>query len=54
MKTESQRKHLLGIAELSPAEITHVLDTAESFREISAREIKTVPTLRRRTDNNLF
>ena len=54
MKTESQRKHLLGIAELSPAEITHVLDTAESFREISAREIKKVPTLRGRTVINLF
>ena len=54
MKTESQRKHLLGISELSPAEIAHVLDTAETFREISAREIKKVPTLRGRTVINLF
>jgi aspartate carbamoyltransferase catalytic subunit len=34
------RKDLLGTRELSPEEITHVLDTAESFREISRREIK--------------
>ncbi len=54
MKTELTRKHLLGIRGLSPEEITHVLDTAESFREISAREIKKVPTLRGRTVINLF
>jgi aspartate carbamoyltransferase catalytic subunit len=54
MKTELTRKHLLGIRGLSAEEITHVLDTAESFREISAREIKKVPTLRGRTIINLF
>jgi aspartate carbamoyltransferase catalytic subunit len=48
------RKHLLGIAELSPAEIELVLDTAESFREVAARPIKKVPTLRGRTVVNLF
>ena len=47
-------KHLLGIRELSAREITHVLDTAESFRDISRREIKKVPTLRGRTVINLF
>jgi len=47
-------KHLLGISELSPAEIVHVLDTAETFRAISQREIKKVPTLRGRTVINLF
>jgi aspartate carbamoyltransferase catalytic subunit len=47
-------KHLLGIGELSPAEIVHVLDTAETFRAISQREIKKVPTLRGRTVINLF
>ena len=35
-------------------EITHFLDTAETFREVSAREIKKVPTLRGRTVINLF
>ncbi|HEX8137186.1 MAG TPA: aspartate carbamoyltransferase catalytic subunit [Pyrinomonadaceae bacterium] len=47
-------KHLLGIRELSAREITHVLDTAESFRDISRREIKKVPALRGRTVINLF
>ena len=54
MKTELTRKHLLGIRGLSAAEITYILDTAESFREISTREIKKVPTLRGRTVINLF
>ncbi|HWS54307.1 MAG TPA: aspartate carbamoyltransferase catalytic subunit [Pyrinomonadaceae bacterium] len=48
------QRHLLGIRGLAAEEITHVLDTAESFREISAREIKKVPTLRGRTVINLF
>ncbi|OLE51646.1 MAG: aspartate carbamoyltransferase [Acidobacteria bacterium 13_1_20CM_3_53_8] len=48
------QKHLLGIRELEVGEITHVLDTAESFRDISRREIKKVPTLRGRTVINLF
>ncbi len=47
-------KHLLGISQLSPAEIVHILDTAETFRAISEREIKKVPTLRGRTVINLF
>lgn len=48
------RKDLLGISELSAAEITHVLDVSESFRDIAQREIKKVPTLRGRTVINLF
>ncbi len=48
------RKDLLGIAELAPEEIVLVLDTAESFREVSLRPIKKVPTLRGRTVVNLF
>ncbi len=48
------RKDLLGIAELSAEEIEVVLDTAESFREVAARPIKKVPTLRGRTVINLF
>ena len=47
-------RHLLGIRELSAREITHVLDTAESFRDISRPEIKKVPALRGRTVINLF
>jgi aspartate carbamoyltransferase catalytic subunit len=48
------RKDLLGTAELSPAEIELLLDTAESFREIGERPIKKVPTLRGKTVLNLF
>jgi aspartate carbamoyltransferase catalytic subunit len=54
MSTNFKRKDLLGIRELSPSEITHILDTAESFRDISRREIKKVPALRGRTVINLF
>ena len=49
-----KRKHLLGIRELEAGEITHLLDTAETFRDISRREIKKVPALRGRTVINLF
>src|SRR5437660_2374584 len=47
-------KHLLGIRELSAEQIVHLLDTAESFRDVSKREIKKVPALRGRTVINLF
>jgi len=47
-------KHLLGIRELSVDQITHLLDTAETFRDVSKREIKKVPALRGRTVINLF
>ncbi len=39
-------KDLLDIVDLSPAEITHLLDTAEEFQEINTRPVKKVPTLR--------
>src|SRR5499427_3747205 len=48
------RKDLLGIRELSVEEITTILDTAESFKEVSARSIKKVPALRGKTVINLF
>jgi aspartate carbamoyltransferase catalytic subunit len=49
-----QRKDLLSIADLSPQEIDLVLETAKSFREVSQRPIKKVPTLRGKTVVNLF
>jgi aspartate carbamoyltransferase catalytic subunit len=49
-----RRRDLLGIRDLTPAEITGILDTAENFREINSREIKKVPTLRGKTVINLF
>ena len=54
MQTTFNRKHLLGIRELNAHEITHLLDTAETFRDVSKREIKKVPALRGRTVINLF
>ncbi|MDX1644059.1 MAG: aspartate carbamoyltransferase catalytic subunit [Thermoanaerobaculia bacterium] len=53
-ETVWERKDLLGIAELEPAEIGLILDTAESFREVAERPIKKVPTLRGKTVVNLF
>ena len=47
-------KDILGIQEMSVAEIGLILDTAESFKEVSTREIKKVPTLRGKTVINLF
>jgi len=48
------RKDILGIKDLSKDEIVLILDTADSFIEISTREIKKVPTLRGKTVINLF
>jgi aspartate carbamoyltransferase catalytic subunit len=47
-------RDLLGIAELTPAEIRYILETVPPFKEVSAREIKKVPTLRGKTVINLF
>jgi len=47
-------KDLLGIEQLSVDEITLILDTAEALREVSARAVKKVPTLRGKTVINLF
>ena len=49
-----KQRNLLGIRGMSAGEIAHFLDTAETFREVSARDIKKVPTLRGRTVINLF
>jgi len=47
-------KDILGIEPLSREEIEGILDTAVSFKEVSTRLIKKVPTLRGRTIINLF
>jgi aspartate carbamoyltransferase catalytic subunit len=47
-------KDLLGIRELSREEILYLLDTADSFRDISRRAIKKVPTLRGKTVVTFF
>ena len=47
-------KHLLSMTQLSREDVTRVLDTANSFREVGTRVIKKVPALRGRTVVNLF
>lgn len=49
-----ERKDLLGTRELTREEILFILDTADSFRDISRRDIKKVPTLRGKTVITLF
>jgi aspartate carbamoyltransferase catalytic subunit len=48
------RKHLLGLEELSKDEILRILDTADSFSEISRRDRKKVPAMTGRIVFNLF
>ena len=48
------RKDILGIKDLSVEEINLILDTADSFVEVSTRSIKKVPTLRGKSVVNLF
>jgi aspartate carbamoyltransferase catalytic subunit len=47
-------KHLISIEDLDRPSIERILDRAESFAEVSGREIKKVPALRGRTVVNLF
>ena len=49
-----QRKHLLGLRELSAEEITYILDTAKGFEQISTRSVKKAPPLRGKVVVNLF
>ena len=48
------RKHLLGLRDLTAEEITHILDTAEGFEEISRRSVKKAPVLRGKVVVTLF
>ena len=47
-------RHLISIDDLDRNAIARMLDRAESFAEVSGREIKKVPALRGRTIVNLF
>ncbi|MDD4907478.1 MAG: aspartate carbamoyltransferase catalytic subunit [Candidatus Omnitrophica bacterium] len=51
---EWTRKDLLGLEDLSKEELEFILDTVESFKEVSTRDIKKVPALRGKTVVNLF
>jgi aspartate carbamoyltransferase catalytic subunit len=52
--SDPNRRHLISIDDLDRATIERTLDRAESFAEVSGREIKKVPALRGRTIVNLF
>jgi len=47
-------KDLLGMEQLSVKDIQLILDTAESMKEVSQRDIKKVPTLRGKSIINFF
>lgn len=47
-------RHLLGIKDLKPEDISTILDTAKEFKEVLQRPIKKVPSLRDVTIVNLF
>ncbi len=50
----THRKDLLELQSLSAEEITYLLDTAQSFKEVVARPVKKVPTLRGKSVATLF
>lgn len=47
-------RHLLGIKDLAPSDISLLLDTARQFKEVLNRPVKKVPSLRDVTIVNLF
>ena len=49
-----QSRHLLGLEGMSKEDITLILDTATSFKEVLERPIKKVPPLQGKTIVNLF
>jgi len=51
---EWNRKHLLGLRDLSAEEISYILDTAEGFEQISKRAVKKAPALRGKVMVTLF
>ena len=47
-------RHLLGIKDLTPADIALIFETADNFKEVLSRTIKKVPSLRDITIANVF
>ncbi len=48
------RRHILSLADFTPAEYDTILQTATSFKEVLSRPVKKVPTLQGRVVANLF
>jgi len=51
---EWRHRHLLGLEDLSREDIMMILETAKSFKQVSAREVKKVPALRGKTVATFF
>ena len=51
---EFNNKHIISLNDLSSTEIETILDTAESMKEVSERDVKKVPALKGITVVNLF
>jgi aspartate carbamoyltransferase catalytic subunit len=49
-----QRKHILGLENLSKEEISHILQTAKPMKEVLLRPLKKLPTLRGKSVMHLF
>lgn len=54
MRFTWKHKDLLGIEPLTAEEITFILDTATAFKQVGERPVKKVPSLRGKTQINLF
>ena len=54
LNANGELTHLLSIEGLPREVVTHILDTAASFMEVSEREVKKVPLLRGKSVFNLF
>jgi len=52
--SEWTHKHLLDLKSLSRDDLNLILETANSFKEVSARDVKKVPALRGKTVVSLF
>jgi aspartate carbamoyltransferase catalytic subunit len=52
--SQFSRKDLIGLEDLEPREIGHILDVAEQFRGLNLRAVKKVPTLRGKSVVHLF
>ena len=50
----ARRRHVLDLDDFSPAEITEILETTTSMKEVLGRSIRQVPALRSKTVVNMF
>ncbi|WP_372742013.1 aspartate carbamoyltransferase catalytic subunit, partial [Neptunomonas sp.] len=54
LNSEGQLKHFITTEGLSKALLTEIIETADSFADMSAQQVKKVPLLRGKTVVNLF